>query len=451
MLGWFTVSDPVSYVQNEGVTEFYLGNRFYYANSDRVVNTATLDTWYKHALILRSTGMFWLHRIDANNKWYLLWIENSGSTATLYPSLCAVNSGRHEASLDFIRIPTLLWTPKPLVADAFGGTWPTTDGGGLTGLEAGGAGESWLNGNAPAATTWSIDTGEAVNAPDVGTEKITNGTFASDIAGWTNAAGPADYDTFEWAAGVLHVVTDGAATAYGYSDDNIALVIGTWYRTDNDYTLTGGTAPTLTIRDAAAGTVRLTCQNNAPSTFKSGATENTVFQIANTAAASEFTLDNITVKPLTLAQLMAVCDTTTDDPYIEATVTAAVGFQVGVALCVDDETNPQNFILAYLNRNDNKVYVDKCVAGIYTNIFSGSVTPVDDKMLTVRKIGTSIYAWYNNVNVGSGTCSDAGIVSNTKHGMFQTGNGATETNISDIKIYAVGSDGEYALLDMFCN
>jgi len=60
-----------------------------------------------------------------------------------------------------------------------------------------------------------------------------------------------------------------------------------------------------------------------------------------------------------------------------------------------------NFILAYVNRVDNKAYLDKKVAGTWTNVINGAITYGDEKVLRVVVSGTDHSLFYDAVQVGT--------------------------------------------------
>ena len=90
--------------------------------------------------------------------------------------------------------------------------------------------------------------------------------------------------------------------------------------------------------------------------------------------------------------------------------------------------------MAYILRKSDQAttiaQLVRCVAGVYTDIISASVTYAAGATLRVIKDGTSYSLYYNNIQVGTTqTISDAGIVDNTIHGLFSTYSGNTLDNL----------------------
>jgi len=117
------------------------------------------------------------------------------------------------------------------------------------------------------------------------------------------------------------------------------------------------------------------------------------------------------------------------------TVTLDAAKMGGVAACWDSASSPANGVVAYYNRTDAKVYLDKYVAGVLTNQFATAATYSAGATLTLRRVGNVFYVEYNNVAIGNATISDAGIINNTLHGVYMTG-GAT-SKIENYESYAV--------------
>jgi len=388
------------------------------------INLYTNATDYYYAIILKGTGCYIFSK-TTTGLWYLMAITNTGTTDPVYPAIMNYSS---DFTTDFIRVPQMLWTPRPISADAFTDTWPTTDGGGLTGLEAGGIGKTWTT---AVGATWSNAGGFAVNAPVVGVEKFATADFSAD-ADWTKEAG--------WAIGG-GVATGTATSGYIYQSDVTSA--NRWIRQQVDLkTITAGSICLYLGGGTSSSAVNVPTDNIV-------ATAKCVSGNSGVRGLSGFsgTIDNASVKLLTTTELIQVIDNGVEDFYAEIDVTMALGFQAGI---VFNYVDALNFEIVYLNRNDAKIYWDKCVAGTYTTIGTpAAFIYAAGTKLAVRKIGTAVYFWYNNIYNAAGT-STSGLAGE-KQGLFSTGNGATEVKFANWKLYAVGSGGEYSLLDMFCN
>jgi hypothetical protein len=161
----------------------------------------------------------------------------------------------------------------------------------------------------------------------------------------------------------------------------------------------------------------------------SGTYTDTALQIGTAASgirASNITsdgyIDNVSMKILTTAELMASIPYTT--PFVKARIYASVsnGNPAGIVVALDSHTNPQNFILALYD--GQYVILYKCVSGVYTlltNTFLNA--PSAPLQVTTTQSGGNLLVdmTYNGAAVGTQqTVSDASIVSNTRHGMFST-------------------------------
>lgn len=80
------------------------------------------------------------------------------------------------------------------------------------------------------------------------------------------------------------------------------------------------------------------------------------------------------------------------------------------------------------------------MAGTYTSVVSAAATYSAGAEIRVIKDGTAYRLYYNNALVGTGTIADAGIISQTLHGIFSTYSGNT---IDYVNIYSRGTDGIY--------
>jgi len=151
----------------------------------------------------------------------------------------------------------------------------------------------------------------------------------------------------------------------------------------------------------------------------------------------------VNTAPSGLSQEISVVETSTASVYVRANLTRAAG-NVGLALNIDDAASPQNGVLVYLDGTN--CVVNKIVAGSVSNVRTTAVTYAADKTLVVAKTGSEYRVYYGATLVGAGfsTISDAGIVSNTLHGLFSTD---ASNALEDFVCYATGTNGEYAVLD----
>jgi hypothetical protein len=126
------------------------------------------------------------------------------------------------------------------------------------------------------------------------------------------------------------------------------------------------------------------------------------------------------------------------------------GLQGGLVTNLDSAATPANFVISYLDGAGN-CKMDKNVAGTYTNLISTATgcTYSAGKEMVVVKDATAYRLYYNSTFIGTQqTVSDAGIISNTIHGLFSTG--AAQT-LDDFIVYARGNEGQYGLLNQFVN
>ena len=294
--------------------------------------------------------------------------------------------------------------------------------------------------------TWSFSAGGgAVNTPVSGAEKFALGTMETD-SGWVNAGSPTTQERSNEQAHLLtysrKIITD--AVNEGAYNLISGLTGNVWYLRSIWYYITAGTS----IRELEASgawqtggytitptastwtqSVYVNRTNNAQTTGNPG------FRAAD--AGSTFYADDLSIKPLTTSELLASV------PYSAYDVVASVrinfdaipsGVQAGLLLNLDSVSSPANYTLVYYNRADGKVYIDKCVAGVYTNKQATTKTYVAGAILSATKSGTSVTVTYNGAAVGvSQTIDDAGIISNTRHGLFSTGTPA-QVQLSGFKI-----------------
>ena len=392
------------------------------------INTATISTPFSFYLAIRASGAHYF--TQASSGYPLLnWINDSISSSQVMASI--FNYDGTNVHVGWLRMSGY-WLPTPLTSDGFGASG-TSDGLGhaeTSGVGSGGSGVTWTG------ATWSASGGKAINTPSVGSELFANGDFSL----WTGDNPNSWIVTGE--SGSNPMVTQVGNTARIYSTAsavNMAQVVGTsgkWYRFSVDVTITAGTLylqdgggfPDTNPNILTSGThVRTYRKNGSLST-----------KISSRTYPCDAIVDNASFKELTFSSLIALQTLSTSDVYTGVDLVISPGNQSGVALNWDSTSSPANGVIAYHDGTNAKL--EKCVAGTWTSVISAAATYSAGARLVVSKIGTAYRLYYNNALVGSGTISDAGIVSNTKHGLFSTDSSNT---LDNFVVYASGSGGEY--------
>jgi len=145
VFGFFTAATP-SNANNEASFGLLADTARVVSPGNPVIVIAdyTVTTMHNYAIVLRATGSFFFIKISGI--WTLLWVGDTGSTATLYPALIARSEIAGETSgVDNWRVPSTRWTPTPLASDSFDRTDSTTLGStdGAGAAESGGNGIGW--------------------------------------------------------------------------------------------------------------------------------------------------------------------------------------------------------------------------------------------------------------------------------------------------------------------
>ena len=420
-VGWHQT--PNNFPQQAALRYSPTTTLIYYDGASLItVGTYVVGTTYQVAIPLRAAGGFCFVKGGIYTNWTLIYGGVGNAATPMYPNISSSAAG--VMTVDYIRVPAALWLPTPLISDGFSGS--TSDGlghaeGVAGGLGAGGSGVAWTG------ATWAVSGGVLKNTPTLGSELISNGNFASDTVwskgtGWTIAAG----------------VATKAPGAASQLTQNI-LTTGLWYRADWEITAyTAGTfAPMFGAIGAAKAAIGTYSDTGRATAAQAGA------RAVNTT--SDGSVDNISYKALTLSTLFRTSDLTKADVFASVAVTLTAGTQAGLVINLDSTGSPANFVIIY--HNGTQVVADKCVAGTYTNLIASTVTYVAGATLTVQRRGNALRVYYNNALVGTEqTVSDAGIVSNTRHGTFST---YALNEFDNLVIYATGSGGEFAVLDSY--
>jgi hypothetical protein len=279
----------------------------------------------------------------------------------------------------------------------------------------------------------SFSAGKAVITPTLGSELLTNGNMETGdpVSNWTaSQGGSSDGVADERTGGAgaqsnsnVNSIADSGRLAQSIVNPAYAWVFATgWLKK-----VTGTTGGYLNLRDGSgtsSGSSSVVSATSWTQTYVSGrmtaANGSIRLQNNTNAIADETRYDDVSVKVLTLSSLFSTVTTSDADVIADVKPTVTAGTQAGIVLNLDSTTNPQNFVIAYSNGANIKL--EKSVAGVYTADIINIGIPTGDSsgILRVIKDGTAYRVYYSNALAGTATISDAGIISNTKHGLFST-------------------------------
>ena len=385
-----------------------------------IIGAYSISTNYDATVILRATGAFFFVRGGAFTSWTLLYVDKSLTLSPLYAKTGSINAVVSFTDFD---VAQLSWLPSPILSDGFdnAGALTESDGRGhqegiAGGIGSGGGGKVWTG------ATWAAAAGTVTNTPGVGGELVVNGGFGADTdwtkgTGWTIAAGVATY----------------VPGTESFLTSTFVASASVWYRMEID------------VVRAAAGSVAIEVgQSPSPSYTTTGVKVSTVRRINAVAfrvhafATFDGDVDNASIKALTLSTLFASTTHSTADILATVAVTLIAGTQAGLVVNLDSAGSPANFVIAY--HNGTNCLLEKCVAGTYTPVITAAATYSAGAELRVIKDGTAYRLYYNNALIGTGTIADAGIISQTLHGLFSTYSANTLDNFT---VYSRGVDGIY--------
>lgn len=414
----------------------------------------SVNTDYYCIRLIRSTGDMWLIKGGAFSNWTLLFADTTNSDANLYPIAKQWNNAGDSCYHSFLRIPTTLWLPTPLLSDGFGSTFGTSDGlghaeGVAGGIGAGGGNKVWTG------ATWSVSDGKAVNTPTVtGSELLTNGGFDTNTTGWTPQAEGSISSVPGGVSGNCCYHT-GASQRNFYQ--KITSTVGLWYEfsfyhkngtskgmanfATNDYSSGGsGLSYRDEINDADWGLSKIT-QRATTTTLTCYAS------VASSNSTGNTYYDIMSLLQINSADLFASVQLSTDNIYSSVNIYRLAGVQSGLVIGLDSTTNPLYFIIIYIDNNYTTTYikVDECVNGVYTAKSSTAITYSAGATLTVvKESSTLLRVFYNNAAVGSAVAVTSNT--NTLHGLFSTN---SNNSFDNFVVYPRGTGNEYSFLDRF--
>jgi hypothetical protein len=304
---------------------------------------------------------------------------------------------------------------------------------------------SLSNGALPAiftGATWAIASGKAVNTPGEGAELITDGGFevwasSTNLTNWTETlAGTStvNQDNTQQRSGTYCARADIDA-----SNSN-AIVSQTPTVAVNDWCILRGYAKSIPTNQGIFTKFnnQMAEQVTQPALTASYQliTQNAVIRLLAgfsiqvnkvSAASSSLYFDDFSLKKLTTADLPATLETGQANVTVKANWTIMPGTHAGVIMNLDSVSSPANWVALICNGSTGNLYLWKCVAGTISQVATGSVTYVANAAVELRKTASTTYQmWYNSVKIGTDqTISDAGIISNTRHGLLSAYSGNT--------------------------
>ncbi len=370
------------------------------------------------------SGAYMFIKGAAFTNWELVWSNTASAAGANIPTISR-SSGAVETRAK-IRVLNPGWLPTPIAYDTF----DRANGSAGSTLSTGPEGQSiapleWSGG--------SIAGNVLVVKPSYGSDLITNGGFASDTA-WTKGTG--------WTIGA------GVASKAAGTQSDITQPVGTV----NKFFEITWDVPTITVAGSFSpifgngGWIGRQV-NTAPVT---GAVSSR-WQLSSAtigllgSSTITGTIDNVVVREIDPTSIFNVLHTSTADVFAEVSVTSVNGTSAGLVLNLDDENAPQNYVIAW--HDGVNIHLDKCVGGVLTSLINATQTYAGGGRMKVSKSGTKYRLWYTNTLIGTEqTITDAGIISNTRHGVFSTNVANVFYNFA---LYARGTNAEYAALDAF--
>lgn len=310
--------------------------------------------------------------------------------------------------------------------------------------------------------TWTIDTNQVNNTPVSGAEMLSDpGLEANYTAGLcdslaTQGTAPtvAQSADVHGGAKAQQMAATGVSSGINTSQTHCVLTLGNWYDISAWFkrivTVGSGLYPlylsSTKFQPFSYGALLASAtyaQVQRASRCKH-ATYTIMWAYSNANPSDTGLIDDISIKPLTLSELFCSHNFGGADVQLEIDVTLGSTLTsktapAGLVACLDDPTNPANFLIAYVNErqanSQRRAVLEKCVAGTYTTLFNASIPAAAHRLLRLEKTDTSVKLYVDDVQVGTTqTVTDADLVKNTYHGMFSTHLGNTLDDYSCVQL-----------------
>lgn len=257
-------------------------------------------------------------------------------------------------------------------------------------------------------SAWTVASNKALSTPTLGAELFLNGTFAADTnwtkgTGWTISGG-----TGNKAAGTAGTISQTVATA------------NNWYKLLWDVTVTASTfGATLGGATNFGKTFSATQAGIVSAKYTIG----TGLGYRGLTATSAGSIDNASAKAITISDMFATLSGLKTSATLSVNATIPQDTPTGIVGWLDSHTSPANYILCF--HNGETLTLIKVVAGVITSLINTAATYAAGAEIKMKGLRSGanllVTAYYNGVQIGTQqTVSDAGIVDNTRHGIFSS-------------------------------
>ena len=281
------------------------------------------------------------------------------------------------------------------------------------------------------APTWSVAGGVLLNTPTLGAELLTNGNMELD-ASWASSGTPT---TNERSSQQAHGGTYSRKfiTDAGYEgvSQSIAPTVGVWHYLSGWWYGDGAHTLSLAID---GGNLLETYISNAPAAWSNKVASFRCISVGvslycrSIGAGATAYLDDVTLKSIVASTLFCSVNSRLSNFNLVAPPISAfqAATQCRVVLRLDSPTNPQNFVIAYVDGAGN-VKIEKCAGGTYTPLSTVAAAYGATKYFSAKTNGSSISIYYGTSDyctlIATVTVPDASIVNNVRHGLFSTYSG----------------------------
>jgi hypothetical protein len=297
-----------------------------------------------------------------------------------------------------------------------------------------------------AGAGFSVSGGNALIAPTLSAEKLADPgveTWATptDLTSWSESiAGTSTINEesvqFHGGAKSARLDVDGTNSTcqifqtLGGQVSGAWVVLGGWMRSSASGKTGSYQGSSLGFIDAFAHDPGTSFAEFVANGITTGTTWQPFFSKLSASSASLY-WDDLTLKEITLSTMFATRATGVNNVRVSGNWTIPQPRTVaGIVACLDNTGSPANFLIAYHNSrpgaSTGSIRLDKYVGGARTNLISTNMTYVANAPVEIRKNGTTVQLFYNGAQVGTDqTVSDAGIIGNTIHGLFNAYSGNT--------------------------